>query len=276
MPSLRPIPPGILGFLAFSHGFTWLVWAAGSLAADTVWAWPGIAFLVAGGAGVPSGAIAMSYYLGGRRGLLDLGRRIVDPRPIACRWWAAIFLLPPLVTLAAAALAYAFGEVHHPVDFDAAAARLFDPATLAPFLLFTLIMGPLPEEIGWRGYLLDRFQARHSALAASLFVGLLWWTWHLPLFWLPGFFDAFTRASPSPFDFLAIFPVAIIYTWVYNNTGRSVLAVIVLHLAQNASGEILAFADEARIYQTALTTGLAVLILFVWGPQTLRRDRASP
>ena len=59
---------------------------------------------------------------------------------------------------------------------------------------------PLPEEIGWRGYLLDRLQERWNALTASLVLGLVCWTWHLPLFVLPGYFDAFGRAAPTPLD----------------------------------------------------------------------------
>ena len=35
---------------------------------------------------------------------------------------------------------------------------------------------------------------------ASLVLGLVCWTWHLPLFVLPGYFDAFGRAAPTPLD----------------------------------------------------------------------------
>jgi membrane protease YdiL (CAAX protease family) len=35
-----------------------------------------------------------------------------------------------------------------------------------------LILGPLSEEIGWRGYALERLQTRWNALTSSLMVGL--------------------------------------------------------------------------------------------------------
>ena len=41
---------------------------------------------------------------------------------------------------------------------------------------------------------------RWNALTASLVLGLVCWTWHLPLFVLPGYFDAFGRAAPTPLD----------------------------------------------------------------------------
>ncbi len=264
----------LLGFFAFSHGWTWLFWAVGAVVSPSIWEMPGLIFLVVGGAGVPIGAVVMTGIAGGRRGLTDLGRRTVDPRPIALRWWAAILLLAPAATLAGAGLAYVSGATASPVDLEPTAARLGDPAALLAFVLFTLIIGPLPEEIGWRGYLLDRLQGRQSALVASLIVGLIWWSWHLPLFWLPGYFDAFTRAEPTPWEFLGIVPVAVVYTWVYNNTDRSVFAVIVLHLMQNLSGEALGLADEARIHQTLATTAISVIVVLGWGAKTLRREGA--
>jgi uncharacterized protein len=261
----------LLGFLAFSHGWTWLWWTVGALSSPSIWAFPGIAFLVIGGVGVPLGALVMTQRVAGRAGLIDLGRRIVDPRPITARWWAVVILLAPAATLAAGGVAYLAGATAQPFQLEATLARLVDPWALLGFLLFTLIIGPLPEEIGWRGYVLDRLQPARSALAASLIIGVIWWSWHLPLFWLPGYFDAFTRIDPTPLDFLGIIPVAVIYTWVYNNTDRSVLAVIVLHLMQNLSGEALGLAEEARTYQTLVTTAVAILVVVGFGAKTLRR-----
>ena len=62
--------------------------------------------------------------------------------------------------------------------------RLF-LAQLGSFLPL-LIIGPLSEEIGWRGYALERLQTRWNALTSSLIVGLVWALWHLPLFMMVG------------------------------------------------------------------------------------------
>ncbi len=37
-----------------------------------------------------------------------------------------------------------------------------------------LILGPLSEEIGWRGYALERLQTKWNALVSGLIVGLVW------------------------------------------------------------------------------------------------------
>ena len=50
----------ILGFLAFSHGWTWTLWAVAGLSSEDVWQMPGILFFLLGGAGVLLGGIVMS------------------------------------------------------------------------------------------------------------------------------------------------------------------------------------------------------------------------
>jgi uncharacterized protein len=262
-------------FLAFSHGWTWSCWALASAWGVSVWEMPAVVFFVIGGAGVFAGGVAMSRITYGPAGLTDLWGRLTDPTRAGAAWWAVALLLYPAITLLAAGLAPALDATVQPLDPGAAAARLADPLGLLATIVFVLVIGPLPEEIGWRGYLLDRLQARWSALRASLTLAAIWWSWHLPLFMLPGYFDAFGRGAPSPLDLLyGIVPSAILYTWVYNNTRRSVLAVIVLHFMQNFSGELLGAAGEVRALRLGLEAGLAVLVLVVWRPRTLTRGRA--
>lgn len=264
----------VWGFLAFSHGWTWTFWTLASLWGVSVWQMPATAFFVIGGAGVFLGGIVMSHVTYGPAGLRGLWRRLIDPARIGARWWVAVLLLYPALTLVAAVLAVATGAAAQPLDLATVAARLVDPLALLAMIGFILIIGPLPEEIGWRGYLLDRLQERWNALTASLVLGLVWWTWHLPLFVLPGYFDAFERAAPSPLDLLyGILPSVIVYTWVYNNTRRSVLAVVVLHFMQNFTGEFLGIAEEARPIRLVLEVGLALALIAWWRSATLRRDR---
>ena len=42
------------------------------------------------------------------------------------------------------------------------------------------------EEIGWRGFALPLLTARLGLARASLLLGIVWATWHLPLFFVPG------------------------------------------------------------------------------------------
>jgi membrane protease YdiL (CAAX protease family) len=49
-------------------------------------------------------------------------------------------------------------------------------------VVIEIIGGPLSEELGWRGFALDRLQDRWSPLVSSLFLATFWAVWHLPRF----------------------------------------------------------------------------------------------
>jgi membrane protease YdiL (CAAX protease family) len=209
--------------------------------------------------------------------LRDLAHRIIDPRPITGLWWAVILLFFPVMTLLAGILARATGATQQPFDLQGVALRVANPASLVAMIAFTLIIGPLPEEIGWRGYLLDqvqaRLQVRWRALSAGIIVGLLNWIWHLPLFYLPGYSDAFRTVPPTMLQmFFIVVPAVVLYAWVYFNTGRSVLAAMLFHFGGNFWGEFFGLSTEAQTYRMILTIIAVALIVWRWRPTTLRRD----
>jgi hypothetical protein len=66
-----------------------------------------------------------------------------------------------------------------------------------------------------------------------LILGTLHGLWHLPVL-LTVNFGALPLANYVPFMLTAVL-ATIIYTWVYNNTGGSILLAILLHAASNAA-----------------------------------------
>jgi CAAX protease family protein len=106
---------------------------------------------------------------------------------------------------------------------------------IAPFFLIDFICNG--EEIGWRGYVLPRLQARHSALISTLIVGVIWGFWHLPKFlsnWNAVSFAWFMGHTIA---------AAFLYTWVYNSTRGSLLLVTLLHASSNTAGIFLPMAN---------------------------------
>lgn len=138
----------LAGFLAFSHGWTWLFWAVSGMWGTSVWEPPATIFFVIGGAGVLLGGVLMSRATYGRKGLGELGRRIIDPRGIPARWWAVVLLLWPAFNGLAAGVSLGLGLTEAPLDPAGALARLLDPIGLLAMAGFILIIGPLPDEIG--------------------------------------------------------------------------------------------------------------------------------
>ena len=264
------------GFFAFSHGWTWLFWGLIIGLGLNVWAsTTGLVFLVLGGLGLPLGAVVMTWRVAGRDGLRDLGRRLVQPGRISGRWWAAALLLMPAVKLSAGGLAVLFGVTDAPFNLEEATALIAQPGELLAYLGFLLLLGPLPEEIGWRGYLLDRLQLRFSALGASLLLGLAWFAWHGPLFFMTGYF-ARAGGAPDPLQFgVMILLISVLYTWIHNHTGRSVLAAVLFHFSVNAAGELLDAPDPVAAYEAYLTAALVLIVLWGWGAETLRGAEAE-
>ncbi len=84
------------------------------------------------------------------------------------------------------------------------------------------------EELGWRGYALPGLQSRIGALPASLVIGVIWAAWHLPFY-----ADPSVHLLPFWTDFglftVTLVSQSVLATWIYNGTGRSVLATILYH-----------------------------------------------
>jgi membrane protease YdiL (CAAX protease family) len=98
-----------------------------------------------------------------------------------------------------------------------------------------LVLGPLGEELGWRGYALPRMQAGRGALSASVILGVLWAAWHFPLMLSPGWRNDLPFGTFLTLYTLYVVALAIIFTWVYNHASGSVLVSMILHSALNYS-----------------------------------------
>jgi membrane protease YdiL (CAAX protease family) len=110
------------------------------------------------------------------------------------------------------------------------------------FISFFIVAG-LGQELGWTGFLTPRLQARFGALTSCVIRAILVGLWHLPLFlysrlqhpaladfpysgWIAekGFLVVIGILIPS-----FLLPWSIFYSWMFNNTGGSLLLVAVLH-----------------------------------------------
>jgi membrane protease YdiL (CAAX protease family) len=191
----------------------------------------------------------------------------VDVRRIGDGWYGIIVALVPAATVAAIVVAAMRGSPVPPVDLQAARDLAARPARLLGFAAFILVFGPVPEELGWRGYALDRLQERWSPLSAALALGAAWGAWHIPLFVLKGYFG---ETSPPPVPFmLDILLTSVLIAWIYNHTRASVLAAILFHFMVNLTGELLVPSRQVRLYRTGLI-GILVMGLILWRGSALR------
>lgn len=221
-------------------------------------------------------ALTMTGLTQGRTAVVALLRRYLIWR-VGWSWYVVAFLLYPAIFLIAIALNAAWTGV--PVDFGTTFARGFFgtsanlPLFILPFFLFDAIANG--EEMGWRGYVLPRLQARYSALGASLLLGLVWGFWHLPKYLGP---------DSGPFGLFMVKTVgdAILYTWLYNNTRGSLLLTTIFHAAGNTAGFFLPIANTlssdnigALIIAVVLLGLVAIVVTFLAGSERLSRADAK-
>jgi len=109
-----------------------------------------------------------------------------------------------------------------------------------------LYAGPLGEELGWRGFLLPELQQRFSNFKSAIIIGIVWFIWHLPLFWAP--FGTLVSGSPITLltvltYFIMLLCLSIIITWLVINSKGSILIAILFHLSINAGIALLFYPE---------------------------------
>src|SRR5829696_3752984 len=170
-------------------------------------------------------AFVMTGATEGRAGVRRLLRRFVLWR-VGFRWYLFAFVgIPVIAVLSVVVLPGVLGSFQ-------GLGTLAPLSVLGVFVYVLFLGGALGEEPGWRGFALPRLQSVHGPLLGSLILGPLWALWHLPLFFTP--WNELTTFNVVVFV-LATTCLAIMYTWVFNNTKGSVLMAILIHASFNAS-----------------------------------------
>ena len=169
-------------------------------------------------------AFIMTGATEGREGVGRFLRRFVLWR-VGLGWYLFVLIgIPAILVLSVIVLPGVLGSFEG--QGLASSGISLAPLPLLSLFVYVLFHGPLAEEPGWRGFALPRLQSLHGPLVGTLILGPLWALWHLPLFLTP--WNTLTTLNVVVFV-LATTCLAIIYTWVFNNTKGSLLIAILLH-----------------------------------------------
>ena len=219
--------------------------------------------------------IAFTYLTRDTEGRRDYWRRIISFKRIPVKWYLVIFLFVPTLNGLAALLDLLTGGTGAAWG-EAASNFLTSPSSIILSILFASVF-PFIEELGWRGYLLDRLQDKNSALISSLILGILWSLWHLPTFFIRDSYQASLGIGTPAFwlFFAGIIPLNFAFTWIYNNTSRSTLAVILFHSMVNFTGELIALNERADILSIVLWFVTAIGITVIWSLRTPARQKEA-
>jgi len=262
-----PWPYFILAF-----GWSWLFWIPLVLTGMDISVTPGIVLLAMGVLGPAVSAIFLTCLTGDKQERRDYWSRLISFKRIGPRWCAIIILIAPVYSVLAILTGLVIkGNIP---AFDTAVGYVTHPLTIIPFAIMRLVYGPLPEELGWRGYALDRLQRKWNALVSSLVLGVIWAVWHTPMFFIRGSLMSEVFPLWSTKFWVAMGPGilagAVVMTWIYNNTQRSTLAAILFHFMMNFTGEFLRLPGDIKTYQFVWLTIIAIVVTLVYGPATLK------
>ena len=209
-------------FLALTFTLSWTAWGLVILTGSDAPGWR-----IAGSFGPTLAALLLA----GAAGRATLGQLLSGfMRWRAPVWvWAFVLISTAAVGVAALWIETALGGVP---DWPNGRALLLVPVVF----LWVLIFSVAGEETGWRGYLLPRLLDRTGPVQASLALGLAWALWHLPLWVMPGDFHA---AIPMSLFAIQILAFSILYTWIWEASGGSLIVAHVFHAASNTTLGIL-------------------------------------
>lgn len=148
------------------------------------------------------------------------------------------------------------------------------PFRKIPFLFVLFFALAVGEEIGWTGYAIDPMQKRWSSLKAATVLGLVTMIGHYPSMIVQG--RGLKWIAWSTFGITAL---RVVMVWLYNNTGKSVFAVILFHAIHNVCRTAFPadkthnpLVDYPDVHYSVFAIA-AVIVAFLWGPETLARFR---
>ncbi len=247
-------------FVTSTFAFSWGLWTPllVGLAPSSLT----VPLIMLGGFGPFVGALITLRFTGRSiRGWLRSNLRYRIP----LRWYAIALAVPPLFILV--------GSVVYVSVFDASFA-LDELASLWMFplaLVLAFFLGGGQEELGWRGFAQPALQDGISALSASLLVGVVWFVWHVPLFYVPGSSQAGVPMAPYA---VAVVATAVVLGWLYNASG-SLLVPWLYHASLNPAGMFF-LAGVAGLKTAAgygsyalLVAAVAIVLLVHFGPADL-------
>ena len=168
-------------FFMLTFVISWSIWGVGLLFPSDL----GFAFFPMGVLGPALAAIIVSLRDKNLRQLLSS----IKPHRIPLPWFALMLLVTPLAMIVP--LIY-FPMVNEAIPLSFILEMLpgeFKPWYVIPLLpvFFPLLMvGNLGEEIGWRGFALEKLGKSRGYLMGSIILGIINALWHAPLYWLIG------------------------------------------------------------------------------------------
>jgi uncharacterized protein len=257
-------------FFMIAFGISWFFWIPATFAKENVLGSAWVILLYLGGLGPPVAGITLTYLNKDKAYQKEYWQRALNPKRIGGKWYLVILFAYPILVLSVAWI------LNGQIQITETLKELWEqPLSLITFVIFIFIFGPLPEELGWRGYVLDELQERVNAVVASIVLGAIWAIWHLPLFFMNGTYQNEMGIGTPSFWQFCIFAVvfSVLITWVYNNNRRSTLSAALFHFTVNLTGNLMEISPTEELIRNILLVIITIIIVQICGVSTLQGNR---
>ena len=254
----------LISFVIVAYGFSWgLWWLMVSLTGHINWL---------GSFGPSLAAILLTAIGKGRTGLKSLLAPIGHWR-FGPGWYFFVLIGCVLLFLLGLWVFNLFGGV-----FDLSGNEVLNQLVQIPlfYLIILIIGGPLGEEVGWRGYILPELLKSRNGLISSAILFVIWFAWHLPLYWLPGASQYGSPIVPYMIFFAAW---SILFTWVYLGTSGSLLTALLLHTSINTYSNFMSGVDSVHadnpFFAYAIASAIFAIVVLIAYPQMFMRKKSN-
>ncbi|MFW9828469.1 MAG: type II CAAX prenyl endopeptidase Rce1 family protein [Candidatus Thorarchaeota archaeon] len=244
----------ILFFLLITFSWTWLFWLPSVLSPLGHSNQLLFVLFIIGGYGPFVGAFSLTFIYQKKNGVKALWKRFWSVK-IELKWLLITILLFPALFITSSVVVILIKAA------PSTLAWISQPGVIINYIITAFFAGGFSEEFGWRGYALDRFQAKFSALISSLIIGVIWGFWHLPVWFIAG--DPHGIGGIPDF-FLFLLEVAflsILYTWVYNNTNRSIFIAVIFHTIYNFMCFLIILSSTGDVIYLTLFYIIVILVI---------------
>lgn len=206
-------------------------------------------------------ALVMMYVFADKAFRADFRRRIFNPGLIDKRYLPFVILFMPLVMVISIIISTAFGQPIEQLRF-AEEFKVFEGEALLSTLILVLV--PVLEELGWRGYGVDSLAYKFNLFITSIIFGILWSLWHVPVFFIKGSYQMSLLEQNPLFAlnfFVGIIPLAIIMNYIFYKNHRSIALIALFHITVNFASELFEANQISKCILTLVTIMVAAIII---------------
>jgi membrane protease YdiL (CAAX protease family) len=168
---------------------------------------------------------------GGSKSIRNFLSSLIKPRGAIIYYLIALLTFPVIHVIGSIISNISSGQKLLP---DMQKILMNSGTVLITFLSTIFFAGGINEESGWRGFAQKRLQARYSPLVTVLILWIFMVIWHIPNDILQYSAGGYLTVRILLFPFIII-----LFSWVFNRTKGSILAVVLFHASMNSMNPLM-------------------------------------